>query len=106
MRPLAISIRFLPAQLTIRGRVCEYLCMANVNKPLIVIFTAIGLDAVGIGLVFPILPRLLADVTHTTHVATYIGVITTLYALMPFVFAPLLGVLSDNIGRRPVLLIS
>jgi DHA1 family tetracycline resistance protein-like MFS transporter len=80
--------------------------MANVNKPLIVIFAAIGLDAVGIGLVFPILPRLLADVTHTTDVATYIGIITTLYALMQFVFAPLLGVLSDNIGRRPVLLIS
>ncbi len=34
------------------------------NKPLVVIFTAIGLDAVGIGLIFPILPRLIEDVTH------------------------------------------
>ncbi len=34
------------------------------NKPLVVIFAAIGLDAVGIGLIFPILPRLLEQVTH------------------------------------------
>jgi DHA1 family tetracycline resistance protein-like MFS transporter len=76
------------------------------NKPLIVIFTAIGLDAVGIGLIFPILPRLLEDVTHTPNIALYIGIMTALYATMQFLFAPMLGALSDNIGRRPVLLIS
>ena len=76
------------------------------NKSLIVIFTTICLDAVGIGLIFPILPRLLEDVAHTTHIAPYIGIMTALYAAMQFVFAPMLGALSDNIGRRPVLLIS
>lgn len=76
------------------------------NKPLIVIFTAIGLDAVGIGLIFPILPRLLKDVTHVHNVAPYIGIMTALYAVMQFVFAPVLGALSDRLGRRPVLLIS
>jgi len=76
------------------------------NKPLIVIFTAIGLDAVGIGLIFPILPRLLEDVTHTPNIALYIGIMTALYATMQFLFAPMFGALSDNIGRRPVLLIS
>ncbi|GGP26866.1 TCR/Tet family MFS transporter [Silvimonas amylolytica] len=76
------------------------------NKSLIVIFTAIGLDAVGIGLIFPILPRLLAEVTHTGNVAAWIGIMTALYALMQFVFAPVLGALSDRLGRRPVLLIS
>ncbi len=76
------------------------------NRPLLVIFTAIVLDAVGIGLIFPILPSLLQDVTHTTNVAPYIGVMTALYAVMQFIFAPVLGALSDRIGRRPVLLIS
>lgn len=76
------------------------------NKPLIVIFTAIGLDAAGIGLIFPILPRLLQEVTHAGNIAPYIGIMTALYALMQFIFAPVLGALSDNLGRRPVLLIS
>ena len=43
------------------------------TKPLIVIFTAIVLDAVGIGLIFPILPSLLEDVTHAQNVAPVIG---------------------------------
>lgn len=76
------------------------------TKPLIVIFTAIVLDAVGIGLIFPILPSLLEDVTHAGNVAPYIGIMTALYAVMQFIFAPVLGALSDRLGRRPVLLIS
>ncbi len=76
------------------------------SKPLIVIFTAIVLDAVGIGLIFPILPSLLKDVVHTENVVPYIGIMTALYAIMQFVFAPVLGSLSDRLGRRPVLLIS
>lgn len=76
------------------------------NKPLIAIFAAIGLDAVGIGLIFPILPRLLESVTHADSVAPYIGIMTALYAVMQFVFAPVLGAASDRLGRRPVLLIS
>lgn len=76
------------------------------NKPLVVIFTAIGLDAVGIGLIFPILPRLLQEVMHTASVAPAMGIMVALYAAMQFVFAPVLGALSDAVGRRPVLLIS
>jgi len=76
------------------------------NKPLIVIFSAIGLDAVGIGLIFPILPRLLEEVTHAGNVAPLIGLMTALYAVMQFIFAPVLGALSDRLGRRPVLLVS
>lgn len=76
------------------------------NKSLVVIFAAICLDAVGIGLIFPILPRLLEEVTHSQNIAPYIGVMTALYAVMQFIFAPVLGALSDNLGRRPVLLIS
>ena len=76
------------------------------NRPLVVIFAAVGLDAIGIGLVFPILPRLLAQVTQTRDVAFYIGALMALYAAMQFIFAPALGGLSDRMGRRPVLLIS
>ena len=75
-------------------------------RPLVVIYGAIVLDAVGIGLIFPILPALLRDVTHVDNVAPYIGVMVALYAVMQFVFAPVLGALSDRLGRRPVLLVS
>ncbi len=76
------------------------------NKALIVILAAVTLDAIGIGLIFPILPRLLADVSHTAEVATLIGVMLALYSAMQFLFSPVLGVLSDRFGRRPVLLVS
>ena len=76
------------------------------TRPLVVIFTAIMLDAIGVGLIFPILPALLKEVTHSENVATSIGIMTALYAAMQFVFAPVLGALSDRLGRRPVLLIS
>ncbi|KKB82814.1 MFS transporter [Devosia limi DSM 17137] len=76
------------------------------NKPLLVILAAVTLDAIGIGLIFPILPALLRDVGHTTEVATMLGLMLALYAAMQFLFSPVLGVLSDRFGRRPVLLIS
>lgn len=80
--------------------------MPNTRRPLIVIYFALCLDAVGISLVFPILPRLLAEVTQGGNVAFYIGIMTSLYAVMQFVFAPVLGALSDHLGRRPILLLS
>ena len=44
--------------------------------------------------------------THSQNIVPYIGIMTALYALMQFIFAPMLGALSDNFGRRPVLLVS
>jgi MFS transporter, DHA1 family, tetracycline resistance protein len=76
------------------------------SRPLLVILAAITLDAVGIGLIFPILPALLRELTLTTEVAAIYGVILAVYALMQFLFAPVLGMLSDRYGRRPVLLVS
>lgn len=76
------------------------------QRALVVIFATVVLDAIGIGLILPILPALLQDVTHASNVAPYIGVMTALYALMQFIFAPVLGSLSDRLGRRPVLLLS
>jgi DHA1 family tetracycline resistance protein-like MFS transporter len=76
------------------------------NKALVVILAAVTLDAVGIGLIFPILPALLRDVGHTTEVATTLGIMLALYSACQFLFSPILGVLSDRFGRRPVLLVS
>ena len=76
------------------------------HRPLIIILAAVTLDAIGIGLIFPILPRLLEDVTHVSNIAPYVGVMYALYAAMQFIFSPVLGVMSDRFGRRPVLLIS
>ncbi|MDN8247070.1 TCR/Tet family MFS transporter [Acinetobacter baumannii] len=76
------------------------------NKSLIAIFSTVFLDAVAVGIVFPVLPTLLKDVTHTDNIAVYVGIISAVYALMQFIFSPLLGTLSDRIGRRTVLLLS
>ncbi|MDC9824596.1 Tet(A)/Tet(B)/Tet(C) family tetracycline efflux MFS transporter [Devosia sp. ZB163] len=76
------------------------------NRALAVILAAVTLDAIGIGLIFPILPRLLEDVSHSHEVATLMGLMLAIYSAMQFLFSPILGVLSDRFGRRPVLLIS
>ena len=76
------------------------------NKALVVILAAVTLDAVGIGLIFPILPALLRDVGHISEVATLLGLMLALYSACQFLFSPILGVLSDRVGRRPVLLVS
>lgn len=76
------------------------------NKALAVILAAVMLDAIGIGLVFPILPALLRDVGHTSEIATLLGIMLALYSACQFLCSPILGVLSDRFGRRPVLLVS
>ena len=68
------------------------------------VLAIIGLDASGIGLTLPILPRLLSEVAHTTELGWRYGAFLSLYALMQFLFSPVLGMWSDKIGRRPVLL--
>lgn len=76
------------------------------NRALVVILAAVTLDAAGIGLIFPILPALLREVAHLPQIATLYGLMLAIYAAMQFVFSPVLGVLSDRFGRRPVLLVS
>ena len=67
----------------------------------------IFVDAIGIGLIFPIMPDLLADLGIQTvaNAALYGAALSTVYAVMQFLFLPILGNLSDQLGRRPVLLI-
>lgn len=70
------------------------------------ILATVALDAVGIGLVMPIIPRLLREVGHTGDLGWRFGAFLGLYALMQFLCAPVLGAISDKVGRRPVLLVS
>ncbi len=65
------------------------------NRPLIVILSTVALDAVGIGLIMPVLPGLLRDLVHSNDVTAHYGILLALYALMQFACAPVLGALSE-----------
>src|SRR4026208_1171155 len=64
------------------------------------------LDTIGFGLIMPVMPRLLVELTGEglSRAAVYGGWLGFVYAVMQFVFAPVLGNLSDRFGRRRVLL--
>jgi len=79
------------------------------RKPaLLFIFITLALDILGIGLIIPILPRLVEEFQggNIAAASTTVGLLASLYALMQFLCAPLLGSISDRVGRRPVILIS
>ena len=75
---------------------------ASVSFILITLF----IDSLGFGLVIPILPKLVERLVGgaISEASFAIGLLTALYAVMQFFAAPVLGVLSDRFGRRPVLL--
>jgi len=72
-------------------------------SPLAVVFLTVFIDLVGFGIVIPLVP-LYAEAYHPSPLA--FGVLMASFSAMQFVFAPLLGRLSDRVGRRPVLLFS
>ena len=72
------------------------------------IFVTLLLDILGIGLIIPVLPKLIEGFTgnNIESASTVYGIMVAVYALMQFLFAPVLGSLSDQFGRRPIILIS
>jgi DHA1 family tetracycline resistance protein-like MFS transporter len=72
------------------------------------IFITILLDMFALGLIMPILPKLVESFVDndTASAARIFGLFGTVWALMQFVFSPILGGLSDRFGRRPVVLLS
>lgn len=76
------------------------------NRALTVILMTLLLDAVGMSLVFPILPGLLRELAGADATTYHYGALLAVYAAMQFLFSPVLGALSDRFGRRPVLLAS
>ena len=80
----------------------------NKTASLTFIFITILLDVIGVGLIIPVLPGLISKFVggDLALAARYGGLLMALYALMQLVFAPIIGALSDEYGRRPVLLFS
>ena len=79
------------------------------RKPaLAFIFVTLVLDILGIGLIIPILPQLIQTLCggNVSAAASVYGSLAALYSMMQFVFAPVLGSLSDRFGRRAVILSS
>jgi DHA1 family tetracycline resistance protein-like MFS transporter len=72
------------------------------------IYITAALDMLALGVIIPVLPKLILEFQKgdTGAAAATIGIFGTTYAAMQFLFSPLLGVLSDRVGRRPVVLIS
>ena len=90
------------------------------------ILVTLFIDILGIGIVIPVLPELVKELVGDdpaslttvdppsaspaadtySRAGVYVGIIGSIYALMQFLFAPILGALSDRFGRRPILLIS
>ncbi len=76
--------------------------------PVVLVIAVVYLDMLGLGLAYPVLPKLIAhfengDISNASYI---FGLLAAAYALMQFLFAPLLGAISDRFGRRPVILLS
>lgn len=85
----------------------------NHRKPaLTFIFVTLMLDVLGFGLLIPVSPRLVESLLNEgrggteAEAAPYVAALQSTFYAMAFLFAPALGVLSDRVGRRPVILIS
>lgn len=82
------------------------------RSPLIFIFLTVFIDLLGAGLVLPLLPYYVKIVEQSSNPvllenrALIVGLLTASFSLMQFLFAPVIGALSDRYGRRPALLVS
>jgi DHA1 family tetracycline resistance protein-like MFS transporter len=72
------------------------------------VFVTVLLDMLAIGVIIPVLPRLVLNFlgNDTVRAADMLGIFGTVWALMQFVFSPLQGALSDRFGRKPVIVMS
>lgn len=72
------------------------------------IFITLVIDITGLGLIIPVMPKLIGQLTNAdiSHASRIGGYLISTYAVMQFLFSPILGRLSDQYGRRPVLLLS
>jgi DHA1 family tetracycline resistance protein-like MFS transporter len=75
----------------------------NLNFVLVCVF----IDMLGIGLIVPVLAPLVGEfVSGREQQSLWFGVMTMVFGLMQFIFMPMLGAVSDRVGRRPVLMFS
>ena len=78
------------------------------NPAIFFIFITIVIDVLGIGIIIPVLPKILLELTGKglSEASQLSGYLMASYAVMQFVFSPIIGGLSDKYGRRPVILAS
>ena len=79
------------------------------NWTMMVVILTVMIDSMGIGIVIPVTPALLMDVlpgATLAEAAIWGGILTSLFSVMQFMFGPFLGTLSDQFGRKPVLMVS
>ena len=83
--------------------------MANPRKAAVgFIFITLLIDVMGWGLIIPVMPKLISELKHipVNEASSYGALLLSVYAVTQFIFAPVIGNLSDRYGRRPVLLSS
>ena len=80
----------------------------KIRLPVLFIIITVAMDSIGIGLMMPVMPDLIREITGETisEAAVWGGMMAFTYAGMQFLFGPTIGNLSDHFGRRPVLLTS
>ncbi len=84
------------------------LYMKNYNSAIFFIFLTVLIDIIGMAVIIPVMPTLIeeligGDISEASH---YGSLLMVSYAIMQFIFSPIMGGLSDKFGRRPVLLLS
>jgi DHA1 family tetracycline resistance protein-like MFS transporter len=82
--------------------------MRRSKNGLVFIFITVLIDCIGIRIIYPVIASIIAEVSNVSinKAVIYSGWMMASYALMQFIFSPILGRLSDRYGRRPVLLLS
>ncbi len=76
------------------------------NKAVLFVVLTVMIDAIGIGLIIPVLPSLVEEVGGgpLAETAIWLGILASSFSLMQFLFGPVVGNLSDRFGRKPILL--
>ena len=76
------------------------------RRALTIVLTALLIDTIGFGIIAPVMPTLIVDLTHRplSEAARVSGWLLFWFAAMQFLFAPIMGALGDRFGRRPVIL--
>lgn len=82
--------------------------MKENKNAILFIFITLLIDVIGLGIIIPVLPTLLTELTgeSVADAASEGGWLMFAYAIMQFIFSPILGNLSDRYGRRPIILFS
>ena len=82
--------------------------MKTRKAALVFILITVSLDMIALGIIIPVLPTLILNFLggSASRAAAWLGIFGTVFALMQFFFMPVLGVVSDRVGRRPVILLS